>query len=275
MQSSWFVSPAALARARLNQLLSQEDLAKKSGVSVRSIRAYEKREQGVKLDTLRCLAKALACEIRELAAVRPTAGKEAAKKTKAPASTPPDPPVAALAPTPSVLPPRTPLETLVDLERAAGIDSASPESAPGGVEVLTAKRLQDIMTAYALHDGARFSLTGKVDGMRGLPPGEPELLGSRHGIAARFHIVKEIVPGQPVGVTVHTAKAEHTKLLQKNYGTEPITARLRVVLAPGEPADDAGFSCFISRHAYKRPWTFLVEEVEVAAGERGNYKEGR
>jgi transcriptional regulator with XRE-family HTH domain len=253
MKSDWFVSPASLSRARTEQLLSIEQLVKKSGISLRSIQAYERREQRVRLDTLQCLATALAVEVKDIAAIRTMNGKGATAKngTRSPPAPAP----------PSTLPPRTQLETLVDLERAANIHASPLDTPRGPAETLTAKRLQDVFTAYALHDGALFCLTGKVDGMRGLPPTEATLLGSRGGVAARFHIVKEVVPGQLIGVTVHTARKDDTAKLQKKYGAE-VTLFVRVVVVPAEPRDDGpGFSSFITRITAKRPWTFVVEEI--------------
>ncbi len=268
MKSDWFVSPEGLSRARLHNLLSREELAEKSGVSLRSIQAYEVKEQRVRLESLQCLAKALSVEVRDIAAVRAAAGAKSAK-----AMSDKDVPAAA---TPSVLPPRTPLETLVDLEHDAGIEASHVDTARGRAETLTAKRLQDVLTAYALYDGARFRLTGKVDGMRGLPPDEAALLGSRGGVAARFHIVKDVVPGQPVGVTVHAAAAEHTQALQASYRAGEVKLVLRVVLVEGEPRDDGpGFSSFITRLTTKRPWTFLVEEVAVAGAAGGAGKRAK
>jgi transcriptional regulator with XRE-family HTH domain len=259
MKSDWFVLPTALERARLAQLLNQEQLAKKSGVSVRSIRGYEQSEQRVKLATLQFLAKALDVDVRDIAALRTEGGDPSKKRASAP---PPEP-------APSVLPPRTQLETLVDLERAAGIVATTLKTPRGDAETLTAKLLQDILTAYALYDDRRFLLDGKITGMRGIAHDEAKLLGSRNGVAARFHVAKEVVPGQPFGVTVHAAKAEHTKALQAHYGGETsVRLHLRVVLVPGEPRDDGpGFSSFITRLTTKRPWTFLVEEAEVAKAE--------
>jgi transcriptional regulator with XRE-family HTH domain len=257
MASEWYVNPAGLSRARLGQLLTQEELAKKAGVSVRSTRSYEKTEQPVRLDTLQCLAKALAVEVKTIASLRPRASGEPTSSATPSASQQ------------SPIPPRTQLETLVDLERAAGIESASVETARGPAETLTAKLLQDVLTAYALHDGARFVVTGKVDGMRGIAPDEAKLLGSRGGVAARFHVVKEVVPGKPVGVTVHSGDRAHTTRLQKLYG-KAATLVVRVVLVPGEPRDDGpGFTSFITRIAAKRAWTFAVEEVEAADAVEG------
>ena len=116
MKSDWFVTPAALSRARLDQLLGQEQLADKSGVSLRSIQGYERNEQRVRLETLRCLAKALARRgSRHRRAPREREGLEA-KAPHAPTRST----AANAAATTSALPPRTQLETLVDLEREAG-----------------------------------------------------------------------------------------------------------------------------------------------------------
>jgi transcriptional regulator with XRE-family HTH domain len=257
MAADWIVSPDALSRARQAQLLNQEELAKKSGVSVRSIRAYERSSQPVRIETLQCLAKALSVGVKEIAGLR---ARHAS---------------ASPGPVPSPLPERTPLETLVDLERTAGITAAPVATALGTAETLTAKRLQDVLTAYALHDGARFALTGKVAGMRGIAPGEAKLLGSRGGVAARFHVLKEIAPGKEFGVTVHSADRSHTGALQRLYGAHAAIL-VRVLLVPGEPTDDGpGFSSFITRLTTKRPWTFVVEEVRAATAAAGPAKKAK
>jgi transcriptional regulator with XRE-family HTH domain len=258
MKSEWFVSPRKLSRARVDQLLTQEQFSKKSGVSLRSIQGYERKEQRVRIETLSLLAKTLEIEVRDIATLRTADADETHSSS---------PPTRPGIPAPAVLLPRTQLETLVDLERAAGVVPAPVERANGTFETLTAKRLQDVFTAYALHEGARFCLSGRVDGMRGLPPEEATLLGSRGGVAARFHILKEVVPGKPVGVTVHTARKEETEKLQQRYGADAMVF-LRVLVVPGEPRDDGpGFSSFITKIAAKRPGTFVGDEV--AEAERG------
>jgi transcriptional regulator with XRE-family HTH domain len=258
MKSEWFVSPRKLSRARVDQLLTQEQFSKKSGVSLRSIQGYERKEQRVRIETLSLLAKTLEIEVRDIATLRTADADETHSSS---------PPTRPGIPAPAVLLPRTQLETLVDLERAAGVVPAPVERANGTFETLTAKRLQDVFTAYALHEGARFCLSGRVDGMRGLPPEEATLLGSRGGVAARFHILKEVVPGKPVGVTVHTARKEETEKLQQRYGAEAMLF-LRVLVVPGEPPEPGdeqpGFSSFITKIAAKRPWTFVVDEVAEA-----------
>jgi transcriptional regulator with XRE-family HTH domain len=247
MADDWFVMPEALRRARLAQLLSVELLAKKSGVSVRSITRYESKEQRVRLETLDCLAKAVAAKVNDIARLR--ASGVASNRSENGATQ-----------TASAIPARTQLEALVDLELARGIDPAPVKTKRGAVPVLTAKGLQDVFTAYALYNGERFFLRGVVDTQRGIPADEAKLLGAKPGVAARFHLLRGVVPGSVVGVTVHTATDVHTKALQKLQKKE-ISVVVRVVVTSGEPSDDVGFSSFITKIAAKRPWTFVVDEV--------------
>jgi transcriptional regulator with XRE-family HTH domain len=252
MSDDWHVMPEALRRARLAQLMNIETLAKKSGVSLRSITRYENAEQRVRLDTLDCLAKALEVAVKDIARLRASGAATKSEENGAAVS---------------ALPARTQLEALVDLELARAIDPAPVKTARGAAAVLTAKRLQDVFTAYALHDGERFFLRGTIDTQRGLPPAEAKLLGAKAGVAARFHVLKEVVPGSVVGVTVHAASEAHTKALQKLQKKEAAIV-VRVVVVPGEPADDVGFSSFITKVTSKRPWTFVVEECAGADGEK-------
>lgn len=245
MPDEWHVLPEALRRARLTQLLTAEALAKKSGVSLRSINRYEGAEQRVRLETLQCLAKALETEVPKLA--RLCASDKAS-------TTPKSAPARA-----ATLPSRTDLETLVDIERAEGVDPPPLATPDGPVPALTAKRLQDVFTAFAVHAEKRFHVRGRVDTQRGIAADEAALLSSRAGVAARFHLVQELVAGHPVGITVHTATAAHTAALQAAHGADAALI-VRVVLADGA-SDTVGFTSFITKVAARRPWTFLVEEI--------------
>jgi transcriptional regulator with XRE-family HTH domain len=263
MPDRWFVSPEGLARARVDQLMTQEDLAKKSGLSVRSLRRYESREQPVKLEALQCLAKALSADVRDIARLR-TKIASGAGSASASASASKSAPASAPAPLP-----RTALETLVDAERALGLHKTPPAplaTPRGPAEALTAHRLQSVFTAWAIHEGERFWLAGRIESQRGIAPAEAKLLGSKGGVAARFHVVKEIAAGLPLGVTVHSAEKQTTARLLALYGEEA-TLVLRVHLAPGADGGDdgPGFTSFITRITAKRPWTFVVEEVRGAA----------
>ena len=164
MASDWFVLPEALCRARLAQLITQEELAKRSGVSVRSIRAYERTSQRTQVETLQCLAKTLVTEGEahrraSRSRLRPPAGASRERT-----------PHAADGGLLSAIPPRTQLEVLVDHELRSGILATPIDTPRGRAETLTAKRLQDVFTAYALHEGYRYVLEARIEGMRGILP---------------------------------------------------------------------------------------------------------
>jgi transcriptional regulator with XRE-family HTH domain len=255
MSDQWCVLPDSLRRARLAQLLTVDGLAKKSGVSPRSINRYEGKEQSVRIDTLDCLAKALSVKVKDIARLRAGAAPANADRTTLVASA------------------RTALETLVDIERSAETDTPPPHvTSFGSVDTLTARRLQHVFTAFRLHEGERYVVRGRVDTMRGLAPDEAKLLGSKSGVAARFHVIMTVAPGHVLGVTVHTAKKEHTATLQARHGEEA-TMVARVVVAAEEDDDNVGFTSFITRIAARRPWALVVDEVlEGAPRKKGRAK---
>ena len=277
MKNEWVISPQALSRARARSA-PQPGAAREEVRHLGSVRlaSYERSTQrDAAWRPFKVLAKALTVDVRDIAASR---GKATTS------SAPPGPPSRqATAPaTTSALPPRTQLETMIDLERAGRDRLVARRRTPRGVtETLTAKRLQDVFTAYALHEGARFCLTGLVDTSRGIAPAEATLVGGRNGVAARFHILKEVAPGRPMGVTIHTERAEHTRELLKHHGAE-VTVYLRVFVVPGDSEGrlPKRFSSFITRITAKRPWTFVVEDVVEgdagkAAPKRRRHARGR
>ena len=264
MASDWFIRPDALSRARKAQLLTQTELADKSGVSVRSIRAYERVEQRARLETIQCLAKTLSIEVKDIAILRPRDGNKPWTPKSASPPPPPEAPSPSAPRTPdlvSAIPPRTQLEVLVDYELANKIRPTLVHTPFGPAETITAKRLQDVFTAFRLHEGTRFAIDAHIGGMRGIAPPEAKLLSSRGGVAARFHLLKYIALDKTVGITVHSATSAHTQVLQALYGG---TAQVfvRVVAVEGEWDDKRqGFSSFITKITPTRPWTFLVEGI--------------
>ena len=126
----------------------------------------------VRLETLQCLAKALVVDVRDIASDsrEGAAGSEGQSRLRGRTGRPDR-----VERETRIFPPRTPLrKTMIDLERAAGVDTALIDTARGPVEPLTAKRLQDVLTAYALYDGDRFCLRGVVSGMRAVAPSEAQ-----------------------------------------------------------------------------------------------------
>lgn len=263
----WTVKGARLRELRVEKLLTMEALAAKSGISARTISRYEATSPPVRVEAVACIAKVLGVAASEIA--RPDAKRAA--PARAASDEAPRPPKSGKA----KLPPRTRLEELVQLER----ESEPPPSlrGPQGLaKPLTAARLQDLFTAYRVHEGERFYVDGRVETQRGLGGGEAALLGSRNGVAARFHLLRDVA-GEALGVTVHSCDAAHTRALQALHGTKK-TARAfcRVAIAEAKP-DKASpwFSHFASDTP--KPWSLAVEGVEEVSGAsaRGAKRAGR
>jgi hypothetical protein len=239
-----------------------DHLEKISGVSLRTLRDLESEDRTARIATIECLAKAYGVEPRDLA--RPVHGAADPKPRRRASAPPPAP--AAPVPVPAYgvtqLPKQTRLEQLVVLERA--LEPMAPLTTRGvNVPPLDAKKYQDIFTAYAPHEGGVFYVTGRVDLQRGISREEAALLGTRSGVGARFHFVRDVAPGHEIGMTVHTARGEDTVALQEALGAQA-TAVVRVVLAPEETVTRGeGFTFFMSERP--RPWALRVEHVVQGA----------
>ena len=252
----WTIKSKVLRRLRIEKLWSVEELAKRSGVSVRSIRAYEARDTTVRPDSMQCLAKALGAEPTELGRVHdPSAtrsnGAGASSRT-------------AIAASPSMtsvtkLPPPSRMEELVEIERE--VAPLPPLDTPSGaVAAFTVKSFQDIFTAYKMFEGERFWLEGVIKAQRGISDAEAEMLGTESGVGARFHIVKEVKPGHAVGITVHTREGTHTRHLQKRVGERArIVFSVKRATNGANDAEPRGFAFFMSERA--RPWALVIDDV--------------
>ena len=264
----WIVNSKKLRALRVGKTWTVEHLAERAGVSDRTLRELEARDRSARFLTMELLAKALgepmdsfvrAGEKRERAAKE---DPEARRPDLAAASAPPKKRVVA----------RTELDHLVFLE--AERPTPTPIGTKDGpVDMLTAKRFQDVFTAFAAHSGARFGIRATVDAQRGASAIEAELLASRIGIAARFLLVCEIAPGERLSVTVHSARAEHTLWMQERLGRD-VAVCVRLVVVPEESfAAGKGFAFFLSERP--RPWGLVVESVEEEPVTAGKKKKAR
>ena len=246
----WIVLPTALKRLRVARAGSHAALAQHSGISERMLRKYESNEdQIVRASTVRVLEVSLGAKALEFARFVDDDPPEGDKER---------PKITPQAPDPV----RTRLETVVHAE----LDAREAAVKKEGAEALTARALQDIFTVYRLHEGRRFWLQGEVRTQRGIPHREAKLLGGRAGVSARFEVCKRVTKDHDLGVTVHAARAEHTRALQAALNLEAmIIVTVHVVSQEASEAGE-GFSSFISAVNDLRPWTLLVEEIVSADG---------
>jgi hypothetical protein len=75
-------------------------------------------------------------------------------------------------------------------------------------------------------------------------------------VGVRFHVVKEVLPGEPLGVTVHVADAKLARALRAAMKKDvALVVRLRVV----GKNDARPMSLFASTR--RRAWGFVVESI--------------
>ena len=246
------IDGARLREARMQRALTHEGLAQKSGISERAIRDIEAGRAVARAETVQCLAKTLGVAPELLLTPTPT-----------PAATPTPTSAAAPAPTrasplpPPKLPTPTRLDALADLERSLGATPPPLKIGTERIAALSAARMQDIFATHAAYDGHRFALCGRIDQQRALSVVEARALKARFGVGARFHVVTEVAPGEPLGVTVHATTAALSSVLQAKMKHD-VRLVVRVCVVGGK--DDARVvSLFAS--VRKRAWGFVVEDV--------------
>ncbi len=251
----WIVDAQKLTARRIARGMTSSELAKRAGISTRSVGRYESGASKLaQMESLRCLARALLVTVEAIA--------HPADEVTSVVPPPPDGTPNPYAP----LPERARLLATTQLESIVALEATLPHAPPvtyegAAVPVLNARRLQNVFSAFATYEAERFAIIGVIGKQRGASPAEAKMIGSRHGVAVRFLLVRAITDGVDIKVTVHTAKARETRLLQKAHEDErEVTVIVKVALAPDEVVkEQAGFEFFMSPKPL--PWGFVVEAV--------------
>jgi len=263
----WLIKSRALRELRQEKLWSLEQLAEKSGISLRTLVALEKGDRPIRLGTLDILAKTFSVAPRSLARSADSANDAKAKLDSSlppPASPPSHPAAAPLPPLRAYGPGVTELPKLTRLEELVALEATLPPRAPFAardreIPPLTAKVYQDAFTAYLVHEGREAYIEGTVLTQRGMSREQAALCGSRSGVGARFHFVFDVAKGHEIGITVHAVRLEDTERMQRCVNGRG-AAIVRVVVAPDEVAEKGGgFEFFMSKTL--RPWGLEVVEV--------------
>lgn len=236
MTGDWLLLGEKLRACRKSKGLTLTKLARKSGYSERTHRRYESASPHVTTEVVETLATALGVPADTFARAAVTVRD-------------------------SRLPALTRLRQLVTWEIAR--KPAPPVVVDGKSHArFGAKSLQDVNTAWRVHEGATFAVVGELRDQRNLSAEEAKLLDCARGTGACFHLFVAIVPNEALGVTVHSRRTDDTRRLQKLLHRE-VTLIARVVVAPAEPSDDGhGFAFFISdSESARHAWTLVVESV--------------
>lgn len=241
-----------LVRARRTERgMTKAALASMAGISERALTNIELGRSPGSPESARTLATALDLPLDAVLVRASTEPRRAAD------ATPIDAAPNGVAPRPAAkLPAHTRLDFLADLERAHGIDPPPVRVGRESIDVLTATRLQCAFATHALFDGHRYVVEGLVDQMRALKAEEAAATGAKVGVGARFHLVRDVVPGEPIGVTVHVTTGPLAAALQAQMKRE---VRLVVRLVVVSRDDARTISVFVSQR--KRAWGLVVERV--------------
>jgi transcriptional regulator with XRE-family HTH domain len=232
-------------------MLTLAELAARSGVSDRTIAKLESGTNAANPETIRCLAKALGIAPEELLApVHAPAPAHAPLHAHAPAH----------APAPALPPPkRAPasrLDALADEQRARGIAPAPVAVGKTKIPVLTPVAMQNVFARHGAFDGKRFVVDGVIDRLRALGRDEARALGAKLGIGAKYLVRSEVVPGEPLDVTVHAADAKIADALQARHKQSArCVVEVRVV-----GKDDARVVALLTSER-KRAWAFVAVAV--------------
>jgi hypothetical protein len=244
----WVLIPGALLRLRHRLKLSRAEAADKFGLTVETMRRHEHRTDAPR--TLRDYIVRIYCKgygVPPEAFVRWEGSGEGEKrgrkrKVKDPA-----------APKIQTLTERVEHELATSPDQTIQFDGRK-------FRVVGAKIMQECMTAFALHAGKTYAVSGIVSDSRALPERAAKMLNISNGVGASFRIDREIVAGLPLYVTVIAKTVEDTRfLLDRHQNKQPVTVLVRIFVK--EAIEDwKGFFIF-EKKPTPRPWIFLVDHV--------------
>ncbi len=244
---TWVPIPKALRKLRQAAKLEQRELARKSGLTERTIRLLESKRapKTMYAASVKALAGTLKCAPEDLATwVSRRRGHDADEEVESTIA----------------LPPASTLARRAQREQELGRDGEFVESDRGRFERLGPTLLKRCHAACATVEGRAFAVSGTVKDYESLPARAAAVLGVGVGHGSRFLVARNVAKGIPFYATVFTRSLEHTqKLLDAAEEKSRITLLVRVVVRP--PADDwKGFFIFEKRPK-PHPFAFVVEEL--------------
>jgi transcriptional regulator with XRE-family HTH domain len=249
---TWVPIRGAVRALREAARLEQRELARRSGVTERTVRLLESRRapRTMHASTVKALAGALACAPEDLATwvtrARPATDDEE------------DAPI-----TDGALPPGSTLGRRAARERALGRDHATLTLDDGTtLPLLGPTLLRRLHIACAAHADQRLAIRGVAKEAEPLPARAAPVLDARVGEGARFLVARTVARGVPFYVTVFTRMLAHTTALldavERGARVELIA---RVHVAPPDPATDwKGFFVFEKRPK-PHPFALVITDV--------------
>jgi transcriptional regulator with XRE-family HTH domain len=244
---TWVPIPNSLRKLREAAKLEQRELAKKSGLTERTIRLLESKRapKTMYASSVKALAGTLKCAPEDLATwVSRRRGHDADDEIESVIA----------------LPPASTLGRRAQREQELGRDGEELITERGRFERLGPTLLKRCHAACAAVKGHTFAVSGSVKDYEALPARAAAVLGVEVGHGSRFLIARNVAKGVPFYATVFTRTLAHTRaLLDAAEEKSKITLLVRVEVRP--PLDDwKGFFIFEKRPK-PHPFAFVVEEL--------------
>jgi transcriptional regulator with XRE-family HTH domain len=244
---TWVPIPKALRKLRDAAKLEQGELAKKSGLTERTIRLLESKRapKTMYATSVRALAGALRCAPEDLATwVARRRGHDVDDEIESVIA----------------LPPTGTLSRRAQREQELGRDSDAVTVAGRRVELVGPTLLKRCHAACGTVEGQVFALSGMVKDYDALPARAATVLGVTVGHGSRFLLARNVARGVPFYATVFTGKLDHTRaLIEVAEQKSRVTVLARIKVHPPD-GDWKGFFIFEKRPK-PHPFAFIVEEI--------------
>lgn len=250
----WIPKKDALRRIREQRGFTIYMLAARVGMSERQIRKIESDNPPGAIfgSNLYALADVLGCTKEELAdwtARRP----RRETSTEPPANT---------KKRSSAANPKT-LWELAEFERrmrlAEHLETPPVETPAGTFPPLTAELYAECHTQFAVYDGQRFLVVGRIEQHKPLTYASAKALDTEAGVGGRFELGRDIAYGVPFFVTVFVKTADETRRLLHLVRDDRTAAVVVRVLAQPPKGHWKGFPSL--REAEPVPFALVVDTV--------------
>jgi transcriptional regulator with XRE-family HTH domain len=241
---TWVPIRGSIRKLREAARLEQRELARRSGLTERTIRLLESR---------RAPKTMFAASVKALAGVLRCAPEDLAKWVTRPRRGDDDDELDGVL----ALPPTGTLARRAERERQLGRDGELVTVDGRALPLVGPTLLKRCHAACAAVAGERFALSGVVSEFDALPSRAAAALGVATGHGARFLLARNVARGVPFYATVFTVALPHTEaLIAAGEDKARVTVAARVVVK--EAADDwKGFFIFEKRPK-PHPFAFVV-----------------
>ncbi len=245
-QMPWLSKPGAVRFWRERACLTVPELAKRAGISERTVYALEAdKPHASQLDTFKRILEALkkaGCTM-EAIAVHLDDDKPAAA------------PMLARTVDDASAPELGTLSRRAQRERRLGLHQQILREGGAAFDLLGLDRFKKCLSRPHAYNGQRFAVHGVIDEYMGIPAAARRVLGCIDG--GKFRVVRHVAPDLLFYATIFAVTADDANRLDRALDGAPVSVLVRLCHAPPAP-DWSGFYWF-EKSPKPREFAFVVE----------------